>query len=376
MRLISASFALLALVSALAVGCADETKAPASDDASNSDDATSAAGLLKDGTAQTVGVLALVNAKTTTEALLDTTVGLDKRAAATIAAKRAGADGKLGTKDDVTFKLASDVTSVSYLGASGVNKLVAYATANGFVPTGSQTLGTYDGVAFSVDDAAATLNVANAAAINVLKAAGVTTQAANSILAARPIATVLDLSKVANVGQATLQHLKAYATTPTQASTPPAAQVAADLAADVPGLDFMSESDYPLDVVNVAGQGSSPITADNIKDRIASIYVQRDGDVSLADREVEVTTVDDTLDRFTTSFDPNDPASVAAAPQWQKLANDLKAEIVDVQVFRLGHRYRDGSYVSNYLDGSIDVYIVGRSSDGALVGVHTVSVET
>ena len=52
------------------------------------------------------------------------------------------------------------------------------------------------------------------------------------------------------------------------------------------------------------------------------------------------------------------------------LAGGLCLGELNVAVFRIGRK--SGSW----LVGSIDVYIVGRSADGALVGLYTVSVET
>lgn len=93
------------------------------------------------GWLETVGVdrdgatLALVNDPATTVELLDVDVALDRRAAQNIVAARDGADGLPGTSDDVPFATIAQLDAVPYVGPSALDKLAAYALANGYGAT-------------------------------------------------------------------------------------------------------------------------------------------------------------------------------------------------------------------------------------------------
>ena len=68
-------------------------------------------------------------------------------------------------------------------------------------------------------------------------------------------------------------------------------------------------------------------------------------------------------------------AEVAASRGWpddrlRTVRDVFEQELEQVQVFRIGRPSSWG------LVGAIDVFVYGRTADGALVGVHTVSVET
>ncbi len=162
-----------------------------------------------DGTPDAIGVLAFLNASTTTFPMLDDDVALDRRAAANLMGYRAGADDLLGTGDDKSFQTIDQVDDVKWVGPSALNKLVAYAKAGGYVPEGEDVLGVYDNVAFTVNEANATLHFANFEPHHVLDHdIALDRRAADSILAARPIATVLQLSQAYFVGYSAMLKLR------------------------------------------------------------------------------------------------------------------------------------------------------------------------
>ncbi|MEZ4440041.1 MAG: phospholipase D-like domain-containing protein [Polyangiaceae bacterium] len=84
------------------------------------------------GSPEEAAVLALVNDLAVDEPLLDDEVGLDSRAAGNIIAHRDGADATPGTSDDDLFDHIVELDDVSYVGASALDKLLAYALAHGY----------------------------------------------------------------------------------------------------------------------------------------------------------------------------------------------------------------------------------------------------
>jgi len=157
--------------------------------------------LLVDGTPEAIGVLALVNDSATTMVVLDDDVGLDRRAATSLTEFRAGADGVYtgGTHDDEIFSRIADVDDQYFVGASALGRLLDYATANDYVPTGGDLLGVWDNVAFTADEANASLQWVNEATDSALDVE-LDRRAVDSILAARPLASVQQLSGLYYVG--------------------------------------------------------------------------------------------------------------------------------------------------------------------------------
>ncbi len=165
----------------------------------------------RDGSPEAIGLLAFLNDTTTTLAVLDDQVPLERRAALYLIAHRNGRDGLLGTRDDDLYGTYAEVDAVAYVGTAALAALEAYVGARGWIPTGSDTLGTWDGVAFTADEAEAVLDLVNDATAGELdNDVPLDGRAVNSIVAARPIATILDLSNLYYVGGTTLNLLKAY----------------------------------------------------------------------------------------------------------------------------------------------------------------------
>lgn len=146
--------------------------------------------------------------------LLDVDVALDKRAAENIVAHRDGADAQLGTGDDDPFDTIDELDAVPYVGPSALDKLVAYAHAQGLVDEPS-----------AGSDAALILGVANSASLAVLDDdVALDKRAAENIVAHRngpdgvlgsgdddPFDDLAELDAIPYVGPAALQALLAYA---------------------------------------------------------------------------------------------------------------------------------------------------------------------
>lgn len=140
-----------------------------------------------------------------------------------------------------------------------------------------------------------------------------------------------------------------------------------DLEAAVDGVLFSSEGDYPWTVFTFACAG--PVTAENIKEVIAPIYVQNPNEAPLAEREVEVKSATAFFDKLTVPQDWWDPYYYEQAEKYAPIREIMEEDLTDLQLFRLGEPSGD------VLQGAVDVYIVGRSGEH-LVGMWTVSIET
>ena len=145
--------ACLALLPVLAIGCVDEDDAftdlaygagDVDNDAVASDaflaygagDVDNAPAALEslpaEGSPLAYGMLRVANELDHTE--LDVDVALDRRAADSIIAHRAGTDAVLGTADDRYVASIAELDSLYWLGAAQLTKIQSYATNEGFVP--------------------------------------------------------------------------------------------------------------------------------------------------------------------------------------------------------------------------------------------------
>lgn len=187
----------------LLVGCADAPDL----------DGTASPSRAPEGTAEAIGVLALLNDAGTTLEVLDDAIGLDRRAAVSIVDHRDGDDRVYGTADDRPFVSIAEVDSLYYVGESALDLLTDWAWDHDFVPSEEdEILGSWDGVTFTVGEADAVVALANRAGADFLDDdLGLDSRAVGSILAARPVASVEHLADLYYVGEAALEALKAAA---------------------------------------------------------------------------------------------------------------------------------------------------------------------
>ncbi len=421
-------------LSLFAVGCAMQSAgAPADPEAATSNYAVSMS------PADAASVLALVNYPGTDATTLDHAVGLDARAAKNIAKYRAGADGVLPSADDAYFADIGELDAIPYVGDVAFEKLQSYAAthatpasetvegvyfrgweaetvvwavdhldyaaldavldaraAGGLVAarplssvsamgpvsyvgasaleslrdaaTGwwtpmragaTQSLGgTFDGVAFDEQTAATALDIANGASADELTAHGMTTSPANAIVAARPFATVAAVAAVKGVGTASMNALHDYAASGAWGgSAGPAACIDAFANAVSPHLAdllFMSESDRPIDVFSYAGAGGAAPTPAQI--------------LSLVGAPAGSTVESRAVDNFNVALEPSsDSADPAAAAAVESIVSSQLDDVIFVKIHKpVGDPY----------SAEVDVYLVGRTSCGDLVGLHAVAIET
>ena len=153
---------------------------------------------LVDGTPDAVGLLGFLNDPTTTFTTLDDEVPLDRRAATNLMAAR-------------PFATVAAVDEVKYVGDKTLARLIAFARERGFVPAGSDLLGSYDGVSFTVDQADAALRIVNDESDGVLHGeVGLDSRAVTSIIAARPVLSMPELAELYWVGSRGLENLRDY----------------------------------------------------------------------------------------------------------------------------------------------------------------------
>jgi len=117
------------------------------------------------------------------------------------------------------------------------------------------------------------------------------------------------------------------------------------------GMLFMSESDYPLTYVGWDGQGAPT------SDKLTALLGVAAGTL------VEQRSFSETMDRLGEAYDPTDPYIVEYAARFRALREVMEANLTDLTVIRVG-------------EISIDVYFVGTSACGDLVGLKTTSIET
>lgn len=147
-----------------------------------------------------------------------------------------------------------------------------------------------------------------------------------------------------------------------------AQDVVAALEAATEGVLYTSESDYPWVVVAFAD--AAPVTEANVKDVIVGVYVPHDFGPSLEERAIEVRTLAQLMDPLTVPKDWWDPEYFEQAEKYQPIRDIFEMQLTNVQVFRLGE------LTGNDLTGAIDVYVLGETADGDVVGMWSVSVET
>lgn len=163
-----------------------------------------------EGSPEAVGVLAFLNDASTTFEVLDDEVRLDRRAAESLIEHRDGPDGLHGTADDLLYQSIAEVDRRYFVGTAALMALADWAWEHGWVPSDAdEVIGTWDGVTFTTAEAEAVLELANTAEAAFLDdEVGLDRRAVDSILDARPIATVADLADLYYVGGTALRRLK------------------------------------------------------------------------------------------------------------------------------------------------------------------------
>ncbi|GEN12831.1 hypothetical protein SAMN05443572_103663 [Myxococcus fulvus] len=165
---------------------------------------------LMTGTPASTGVLAFLNTRSTTVAVLDNEVPLNLLTAQSIIAYRNGPDGIESTADDRHFVSIAQVDAVPQVGPAALEALEAYVRGTGRVemPLDEQ-VGIFHGIAFNLAEARRVIAAANTAPLNVLQGSvGLSAAQAQAIIDARRIDHLVELSRLPFMDGTGLQALK------------------------------------------------------------------------------------------------------------------------------------------------------------------------
>ncbi|MEN0062138.1 MAG: nuclease A inhibitor family protein [Myxococcota bacterium] len=315
---------------------------------------------LIDGTPEADGVIAMLNSESTTFDLLDGEVGLDRRAAQNLVARREGPQGR--------FQTVHDLDAVPWVGEAALQRLLDYARRAGWVRIQFR-YGRVEGVDFTTFQAWATVQLANEGSRQVLdEQVPLDRRAAGALVNGRPFATVEEVAQAFYVGPAGLAALRDFAerwSGPGLLSTDAAQAVLGDATV---GLVHVSDIDERLTVVTIRGVAS--INSDSAEQVLAGVYVPRAGEATLADRVVEEVTLARYFDGYTVEDPFWDDDHRAAARRWRLLRAIVEEQLIASTVLRLGE-YAVGPGVG----GGIDIFVLGTTTDGDLTGFATISVE-
>jgi len=148
----------------------------------------------------------------------------------------------------------------------------------------------------------------------------------------------------------------ALAALPELPGTGPPGAWAADLRRELEhltdGLTFMSESDFPLDVVLWRRPGGTP-TASRLAFLTGAPHPET----------VTITTVDDFFRSAARPPRASDAEEEATARRFRRLASFLKHRLMGARAFRFGR-------------STVRAYVVGVASNGDWIGVATTLIET
>lgn len=118
-------------------------------------------------------------------------------------------------------------------------------------------------------------------------------------------------------------------------------------------LQWMSESEYPFDVICWQEQTKPDLT----NARLLELTHHS------ADAPVDTIDVDAFFETATQEQDWHGEEEQAIVKRYQALVAVLKQHLTDLRVYRVGER-------------TIDIYIVGRTPDNGVAGLATKAVET
>lgn len=141
-----------------------------------------------------------------------------------------------------------------------------------------------------------------------------------------------------------------------------------ELEAAVDGVLYLSEGEDTWHVVAFADV--APVTEANLKDIIKDVYVQNPNEQPLIDRTIEVRNFPWLFDPITVPQPWWDDFYYMQAEVYAPIRTLLEGKLVNLQVFRLGEQQ------GNVLQGAIDVYVLGETADGDIVGMWSTAIET
>jgi hypothetical protein len=121
------------------------------------------------------------------------------------------------------------------------------------------------------------------------------------------------------------------------------------------GLEFQSESDYPVEPLVILAKGKPSLSVQDIIE-----FTKKGTSSAGAVKELDF---DQFFSAATEEQDWQSPEEREVVERFQALVKTLKENLSDIKVYRVG-------------DTEADVYVLGRTADGDFAGVSTQVVET
>ena len=143
----------------------------------------------------------------------------------------------------------------------------------------------------------------------------------------------------------------------------------ADVAPLIDDLWWTSESDYLWDVVVLEGAADTLVTAESIKGLVNDVHPHDEDYTDWAELAVEEADWADLFDKGPPE-DWWEQSQHDEADRYELLFDYYVENQEDAVTFRIGED--EGGYVG----GVVHIYILGTTTDGDIVGIHTISIET
>lgn len=146
-----------------------------------------------------------------------------------------------------------------------------------------------------------------------------------------------------------------------------------ELASAVDGLEYMSEADYPFDVLVAPGAVGAPVDADAIKaafDGMPGASNSNEGSAGLALEALPGSAIHEFEEWMSSdpgNVDESDPDAVKYAKGMARAHDLMKANLTDLKVVLLAEESLENTEDVGFLH----CFIVGRAADGSLVALHT-----
>jgi len=154
-------------------------------------------------------------------------------------------------------------------------------------------------------------------------------------------------------------------------------EVSKALTAALKGQTCMSESDYPYTGVTAAGPGKKGMSAEavykNFKPQIEK-FLKDEGNEP-APLAYEAYTPAEVRDFFKDALAPGEEKEPAELKAWQKATVLFNEQLKDVQIIKVGPKDPETGKLATD-QGLYGFLVVGKATDGRMVGVMTGKVET
>jgi hypothetical protein len=253
------------------------------------------------------------------------------------------------------FTSVTKMGTLSYVAGTALTKLQRQAPIWWQTKGGSAELaGRFDGAIFDEHQAELALQICNQATLAQMTQNAMPSAPSAAIIAQRPYSSLAQVAAVSGVGQATMNALLAYVNSGKWGVARCVDTFQSAVGPHLNDLLFMSESDRPINLVSFPGAGASAATGGSLMALVGapagSTFESRDPSNYYVDFE---------------------PASSTADPNAATLVqNAITAQLTDVVYIAIHPP------AGSIDQAQVDVYLVGRTSCGDLVGLHAISIET